>query len=74
MDNDVIKVDGSARDPSQYGGHDFLETTRGRAESKRHPCVTKNANVRNECSKISALWVEGNLEIALTEVKFGKKF
>ncbi len=41
-------------------------------DNKRHPCVTKNANVRNECSKISALWVEGNLEIALTEVKFGK--
>ncbi len=54
-------------------GHYFLETTRGRAESERHPCVTKYTSMCNEGGEISAVWVEGNLEITLTEGPVWKK-
>lgn len=34
MDNDIIKVDGDARDTGQDGGRDFLETARAELSPK----------------------------------------
>ena len=56
-------------DASEDGGHYFLEAARGGAKTKRHPGVAENACVCDESGEVTAVWVQGYLQVALAEVK-----